>query len=302
MLPKILKKDEIDVFWGTQHVLPERNEDTQHIKYIVTIHDLAIEKLKTVGSFSNTIIQKIFVKTSLKNADRVIAISEATKKDIEEIYKIEKNKIETVYNGTKEEKELEITEKQKKEIEEKLKIKDTPFIFFLSTIEPRKNVENLIKAFDYIKEKNASKLKLVLAGKFGWKYENVIRLYNQSKYKEDIIMPGFISKEEREYLYKNAKCFVYPSLYEGFGLPVLEAMANKALVVTSKNSSLPEVGGDAAFYFENALDYEELGNKIIEVMNLEEQEKKERIEKGLEQVKKFSWEKCAKETINVLKK
>ena len=300
-LPKILKEDKVDVFWGTQHCLPKKNKDTKNIKFVLTIHDLAIKKFKTVGSFKNTLVQKIFLGKSMKNADEIIAISKATKQDIIDLYKVPDNKIKIVYNGANISKNSkEITNEQEKEIQEKFGIKDIPYIFFISTIEPRKNVETLIKAFNYIKEKENTNLKLIIAGGLGWKYENVIKLYEESKYKEDIIMPGYISSEEKVYLYANTKCFVYPSLYEGFGLPILEAMANKALVVTANNSSLPEVGGDVAFYYNDTLNYEELGKKVMEVMKLDELEKSKRIEKGLEQVKKFSWEKCAKETLKVI--
>ncbi len=300
-LPKILKEDKVDVFWGTQHCLPKKNKYTKNIKFVLTIHDLAIKKFKTVGSFKNTLVQKIFLGKSMKNADEIIAISKATKQDIIDLYKVPDNKIKIVYNGANISKNSkEITNEQEKEIKEKFSIKDIPYIFFISTIEPRKNVETLIKAFNYIKEKENTNLKLIIAGGLGWKYENVIKLYEESKYKEDIIMPGYISSEEKVYLYANTKCFVYPSLYEGFGLPILEAMANKALVVTANNSSLPEVGGDVAFYYNDTLNYEELGKKVMEVMKLDELEKSKRIEKGLEQVKKFSWEKCAKETLKVI--
>lgn len=174
-------------------------------------------------------------------------------------------------------------------------------MFFLSTIEPRKNIETLIRAFNYIKRKEDTNLKLIIAGGFGWKYGEVIRLFEESEFREDIIMPGYISKEEKKYFYENASCFVYPSLYEGFGLPILEAMANGTLVITANNSSLPEVGGEAAFYYESAFNYGELGNKTIEILNLSEKEKQERREEGMKQVKKFTWEKCAKETFEVLK-
>ena len=114
-------------------------------------------------------------------------------------------------------------------------------------------------------------------------------------------MPGYISKEEKKYLYDNAKVFVYPSLYEGFGLPILEAMSNSCLVLTANNSSLPEVGGDASYYYEDVLDYKELGDKILEVININSEEKIERIEKGLNQVKKFTWASCATDTIKRFK-
>ena len=211
-LPKILQSDQIDVFWRTQHCLPKRNKYSKNIRYVLTIHDLAIKKLKTVGSLKNTIIQKLFLKKSLINADKIIAISKATKNDIIEIFKIKEDKVDVIYNGTNFSSIEPLSKKQEEEIQEKLKIKDTPFLFFLSTIEPRKNLPTLIKAFNYIKEKENIALKLVLAGGLGWKYEEVIKLFEESKFKEDIIMPGYISKEEKKYLYENSECFVYPSL------------------------------------------------------------------------------------------
>lgn len=301
-LPKILKKDNIDVFWGTQHLLPMRNKYTKSIKFVLTIHDLAIKRLKTVGSLKNTIIQKLFVKRSLKAADRIIAISEATKKDIIELYKIKEERITVVYNGTNlKEKDYDLTQKQENEIQAKFKIKDIPYIFFLSTIEPRKNVPTLVKAYEYVREKGVD-IKLILAGGLGWKYEGVLDLVHNSKYKEDIYLPGYISKEEKEYLFKNAKCFAYPSLYEGFGLPILEAMINKQIVVTANNSSLPEVGGEAALYYDETLNYQNLGNKIIEVIQMSQEERNNKIEEGLIQARKFTWEKCAKETLDILYK
>ncbi len=299
-LPKMLKQDNVDVFWGTQHCLPKRNKYTKNMRFILTICDLAIKKLKTVGSFKNTIVQKLFLKKSIKHADEIIAISKATKNDILEIYKIPENKVKVVYCGTNLPEEKELTEKEKKQIEEKFKIKDTPYIFFLSTIEPRKNIETLIKAFNYIRRKEDINLKLILAGGLGWKYQGVLDLVQNSEFKEDIVMSGYISKEEKKYLYEHTACFVYPSLYEGFGLPILEAMSNKALVITGNNSSLPEVGGKAAFYYESTLNYSSLGNKILEVINLSEEEKESKIKQGLEQVKKFTWENTAKETIEIL--
>lgn len=299
-LHKKLKEDKIDVFWGTEHILPKRSKYTKKVKYILTVHDLAIKKLKTVGSLKNTLTQKIFLRKSIVNADKIIAISEATKKDIIDIYNIKKDKVKVIYNGTNAKEAEDLERENVEKIEEKLKIKGIPYILFVSTIEPRKNVETLIKAFEYIKQKQKSKLKLIIVGKLGWKYKEVLKLYEESKYKEDILMAGYVSKEEKNYLYKNAKCFVYPSLYEGFGLPILEAMANKLLVVTSDNSSLTEVGGNAAYYYKNVLDYKELSEKIIEVLKVGKEEKQRRIDEGLEMVKKFTWDKCGEETLNLL--
>ena len=183
----------------------------------------------------------------------------------------------------------------------KFNIEDKNYLFFVSTIEPRKNIVTLIKAFEILKEKEENKtLKLILAGGLGWKYHDVLDAIEKSKYKEDISLTGYISKDEKEYLFKNAKCFVYPSLYEGFGLPILEAMARGTIVVTSNISSIPEVGGEAAFYLNDVHNENELANLIEKAFKLDEESKKVIIEKGYKQVEKFTWEKCAKETASIL--
>lgn len=295
-LSRLLKKDNIDVYWGTNYILPKKNKDT---KYVLTIHDLAIKKFKNIGSFKTTVVQKLFLNKSIKRADKIIAVSKATKNDIISLYNISEDKIRVIYEGTNFYK-YNYSKGNINRIEEKFKIKNSKYIFFLSTIEPRKNIETLIRAFEYIKRREETNLKLVISGGIGWKYKTVLDLIEKSEFKEDIIRTGRVSDEEKTVLYKNAECFVYPSLYEGFGLPILEAMANEVLVVTANNSSLPEVGGEVAFYYEGNLNYGELGNRIIEVINLSEAEKKNRIEQGLLQIQKFNWKKCTDEILETI--
>ena len=302
LLPKQLKKDEIDVFWGTQHCLPKRNENTNTIKYVLTVHDLAIEKFKNIGSLYNTLIQKLVLKRSCKNADEIVAVSEATKKDIVDIFKINNKKINTIYEGVNYNNKYDISKEQEKEILKKFGIEDKNYLFFISTIEPRKNIVTLIKAFEVLKEKQENKtLGLILAGGLGWKYQDVLDAIENSKFKDDINLAGYISKEEKECLFKNANCFVYPSLYEGFGLPILEAMSKEAIVVTSNISSIPEVGGDAAIYFNNVYDYSELSERIEMAMIMDEEERNKYINLGKYQVSKFTWEKCANQVMEILK-
>lgn len=299
-MPKMIEEDNLDVYWGTHYILPKKPK--RNIKFILTIHDLSIKKLKTVGSLKTTLVQKLLLKKSIKRADKIIAVSKATKEDIVQIFKTPEENVVVTYPGANVEKvETILEDKIKQEIEEKYKLKDVPFLFFLSTIEPRKNIETLIRAFNYIRRKENTNLKLIIAGGLGWKYDEVLKLFEESEYKEDIIMPGYISKEEKRYFYENASCFVYPSLYEGFGMPILEAMSKGLIVITANNSSLPEVGGNAAFYYESVLNYTELGNKIIEILNLTEEEKIKRIESGVNQVKRFKWEECAKDTFELLR-
>lgn len=301
-LPKILKQDNVDVLWGTQHCLPMRNSFTNDIKFVLTVHDLAIHKLKTVGELKNTIIQRLFLKRSCKHANVIMADSKATKDDIIEIFKIKEEKIKVVYLGTNFTGEYNVTKKQEEEIENKFNIKNKNYLFFLSTIEPRKNLDTAIRAFEKYKEEKKSDLKFIISGGIGWKCEKTLEMIDNSKYKEDIIRTGYITKEEKEYFFKNCKAFLYPSLYEGFGLPVLEAMQKGAVVITSNISSIPEVGGDAALYLNNVYDVNELEALIERALTLDEESKKTIIQKGYEQVKKFTWEDCAKEVLEILSK
>lgn len=300
-LPKILYKDQIDTFLGTQHVLPKRNKYTKNIRFILTVHDVALLKIKGIGKWYNTIIQKMFVKKSCENANKIITISNSTKEDLIELFNLNKEKIQTIYLGVNPKQNIKLTSSEKKKIKEKYGVSDKKFIFFLSTIEPRKNVVTLIKAFNIFKEKN-SEMKLVLSGGLGWKYKKVLKEIEKSKYKQDIILTGYISKEEKAYFYKNCAFFAFPSLYEGFGIPVLEAMQNEAIVVTSTNSSLPEVGGNAAIYYDNVLNPIELASSFDEVCTITKKDNEKRIKEGLQIANAFQWNKTAEETLKVLTK
>lgn len=299
-LPRILKEDKVDVFWGTQHCLPMRNKHTKNIKFLLTVHDLAIHKLKTVGSWKNTIVQKLFFKKSCKNADKIIAVSKATKKDIIQIMGIDKKKIKVIYEATNFSSEYMLTKEQEYKIKKKYNIQSNNYLFFLSTIEPRKNLDTAIKAFEKYKEEKNDDLKFLISGGVGWKCKGTLDMIENSKYKEDIIRTGYITKEEKEYFFKNCKAFLYPSLYEGFGLPILEAMQKGALVITSNVSSIPEVGGDIPFYLNNVHDEMELKVLIEKVLTLDEKTKNTIIYKGYEQVKKFNWSDCAQEILKLM--
>ena len=302
ILPKILKKDNVNIFWGTQHLLPARNKYTKDIKFILTVHDLAIHRLKIVGSKKNTIIHKLFFKKCCKDADFIIAISKSTKMDLMELFNIKEEKIKVIYLGTNFTNNYDLTKEKEEDILKKFNIENKNYLFFISTIEPRKNITTIVKAFEDFKNKNKNdNLKLILAGGLGWKYKNIIKTIDNSKYKQDINLVGYISEQEKLCLFHNTKGFIYPSLYEGFGMPILEAFKNDAIVITSDVSSMPEVGGDAAFYLKNVKDEIELSDLIKRVNLLDENEKKEIIEKGHNQIDKFTWEKCSNETLDIIK-
>jgi glycosyltransferase involved in cell wall biosynthesis len=168
------------------------------------------------------------------------------------------------------------------------------YIFYLGTIEPRKNVDLLLEAFQRLKERTRKDFQLVLSGKVGWKVESLMKVIRALVESGDVIHTGYISEEEAACLYNGAEAFVYPSQYEGFGIPVLEAMACGCPVVASNSSSLPEVVGDAGVLVEPN-NVEELSEAILKVLhdgNLHRRLK----EKGTQRAALFTWERMAKTT------
>jgi glycosyltransferase involved in cell wall biosynthesis len=171
------------------------------------------------------------------------------------------------------------------------------YILFVGTLQPRKNIEKLIEAFASVVKKHP-KLSLVIVGKHGWLYEDILKAPKKFDIEEKVKFISFVPDDDLAYFYKHAVCYVLASLYEGFGLPVLEAMAYDCPVITSNVSSLPEAGGDAALYVDPK-NIEDITEKILMLVE-NESLRRDLIEKGKKQIKKFSWEKCAKETLEVL--
>lgn len=295
----LIKHYGIDVFWGTQHVLPWGKND--NVRYVLTICDLAQFRIKNIGSRYNTIIQRFFVKGSCKKADRILAISEATKYDIIDIFGIESSRIACTYlAGTEKPEKADKTELE--QVKNKFKINGKYFLY-VSTIEPRKNVETIIAGFNSFMDDRKDRTQpyyMVLAGGLGWKYEGVLKQIENSSYKDNIIMTGFISQKEKQCLFEGALGFVYPSLYEGFGIPLLEAMNYGLPIITTNVSSLPEVGQDAVMYIKEPKDAKGLAALLTKCSKLSDEEKKVIADNDKKQRDKFSWEKCARETARYL--
>ncbi|MCK5332349.1 glycosyltransferase family 4 protein, partial [Candidatus Parcubacteria bacterium] len=179
------------------------------------------------------------------------------------------------------------------------------FILYLGTIEPRKNITGIIRAFEKLKvghfkmSSTVKDCKLVIAGSKGWLCQDVFNLAMNSVVADDIFFTGFVDDEDKAILYKLAEIFVYPSFYEGFGFPPLEAMQNKTPVITSNVSSLPEAVGGAAIMVD-PYNINEL-ERAIENLLSDENLKNNITQKGIEQTKKFSWSRCAEETLAILK-
>ena len=290
----------IDVYFSPAHYLPRFCPVPQ----VVTIHDLAY--LYYPEDFTKKDLWQLinWTKFSINKADKIVAVSKTTKKDIIKNYDIDENNITVVYNGyEKLSQKLEvkspsfaIASEGKQNYNSKVKSKE-PFILFVGTIQPRKNLETLIDAFDKFIQTNKN-FKLVIVGKKGWLYENIFEKVKVMNLENKVIFTDHVSDPELVWLYKNAFCLVLPSLHEGFGIPILEAMNFDCPVVTSFSSSLPEIGGDASLYF-NPKNPDDLLEKLKTLQNNNEL-RKELITKGRQRIKDFSWEKCGKETLDVI--
>jgi len=206
------------------------------IKRVTFIHDLTPIILPDFHTFNGSVLQKLFLPRILKKTDLIICNSENTKHDLHKVYPFTKKKVEAIYLG--------ISEFFKHTSERDAQIKfdiNKPYFLSVNTIEPRKNIETLLKAFHLYKAETESDNKLVLVGGKGWKNEDIYKAIENHNFKSDIILTGFVTNEELIQLYSHCKSFIYPSQYEGFGLPVLEAAFCNAPVIVANNSSLKEI-------------------------------------------------------------
>ena len=260
-------------------------------KYVITVNDLTPfitpQESKTGRS---SVFRMLFPKT-LRSADKIICISHNTKDDLIKKFNISSEKISVIHLAVNDNfRKMDSLNAQK--ILHNYGIR-TPYILYVGTLEARKNIPSLIKAFNKLKDLRIPH-QLVIGGKMGWKYKEIFDLTNQLNLTNKITFTGYVKEEDLPILYNAADLFVYPSLYEGFGLPPLEAMACGCPVITSNTSSLPEVVGDAGIMI-NPTDVNKLADSIYEVL-MDKGLQADLTRKGLDRAKLFSWKKCAEET------
>lgn len=297
-------KERLNVFFSPTHYLPF------FVPYpsVVSVLDLSYIHFPYLFKKADLLQLRLWTAYSIKKAKRILTISKASKDDIIKTYKIPKERVVVTYPGVKiksQKSKFKNIMQNSKILKEKYGI-EGDFILFVGTLQPRKNIVRLIEAFALTRknaEQNAEKrrwndLCLVVVGKKGWMYKEILEAPKKYAVEKRVQFLEFVADSDLAVLYQNARCFVLPSLYEGFGLPVLEAMSNGCPVVTSNVSSLPEAGGDAALYVDPT-DIDDIASKINMLLT-DEKLRRELIEKGYKQVKKFSWEKTAKETLKVL--
>lgn len=281
-LPKYIHIYKLDVFWGTNFTLPHFLGKTYGF---VSIYDLATYKFPEVALKDTLKKIRKHTASSVKRASGIITISKSTAIDIRDIFKVKEDKIFVNYIGG-----FTVNKKSCHSYEgiNPALILDVPYFLFIGTIEPRKNLTTVIEAFNIYKSRTASNAKLILAGKRGWNCDSIYESVEKSPYAQEIVMPGFISDADKAYLLENAKVFLFPSLYEGFGIPILEAFEYRIPVITSKVSSCPEIGGEAAVYIEDLQDALELAMLMENMMNISEKDLEAMTERMIVQLSKFS--------------
>jgi len=264
-------------------------------KKIVTFHDLSFERYPHFFSWRKRAWQRFLMdaRQEAQQADKIIAVSQSTKDDLVNLYGIEPKKIKVIYSGVGN--QFKVQNARCKIIKNKYNLPDK-FILYFGTIEPRKNLIGLIKAFELLRRNHS--IKLVVAGAKGWLYQDILKTAQESKYSQDIIFTGFIEEADKPALYNLAKLFVYPSFFEGFGFPPLEAMACGLPTIVSHTSSLPEVVGQGTLMVD-PYNIDEL-TWAMETALTDNSLRKQLIQKGINQAKKFSWPKCARETLKVI--
>ena len=279
-LEKVLIDDKVVIYHGLSNEIPKRKKGSS-VKYVVTIHDLIFKRYPdTYKSFDRKIYDEKFKYAAL-NSDRIIAISEQTKKDIVSFYKIAPNKIEVIYQTCHKNFKKEYASEFKEKVRSKYSL-PTDFLLNVGTIETRKNLNALIQA---IPTMNNDLPLVVIGGKT--KYYNFL-LTEIEKLKIDknrILFLENVSIEELPAIYQMAKIFVYPSVFEGFGIPIIEALYSNTPVVTTKGGCFSEAGGEYSLYVDTQ-DSLELGNAIDKLL-LDEKRQKEMILEGQKYVSKF---------------
>ncbi|NCD00855.1 glycosyltransferase family 1 protein [bacterium] len=296
--PKLDKiEKDIDIFWS-----PHFNFYTlsSKVKKVLTVHDISFVNYPEFFSRRKNFWHKsLNIKKKILNSDKIVTVSDNTRLDLLNTFKdLNNKKVKRIYSGLEEIFKERLNEDRKKEIKNKYNLPNK-YILSLSTLEPRKNYVNLIKAYNLLREKrnDFKEYKLVIIGSKGWCFRDIIKERNKSKFKEDIIFLGYVDNIDKKYLYNLASVFVFSSFYEGFGFPVLEAMASKVPVVASFNSSISEIVGDTGILVDP--EKKEEIEKGIQLILDNRGIREDNIEKAYNRSLEFSWEKTAREYIEM---
>jgi glycosyltransferase involved in cell wall biosynthesis len=295
-LPFRLRARQVDLFHGPAVFLPLAKLG---FHTVVTIHDLVAFRFPETIPVKYGLYMRLMINLAVRSADRVIAASLQTRRDLVERLRVPAEKIAVIHEGLDSSFEPVRDPARLAEVRRRYGLR-APYILFVGNLEPRKNLVRLIEAFGRLKERHTLPHQLVVAGKRGWLYRPIFETVERLGLREDVVFTGYAASDDLPALYAMADLFAFPSLYEGFGLPVLEAMACGTPVLTARTGSLPEVAGDAAWYVD-PLDVEALADGMARILT-DSGTRTDLVERGALQAKRFSWARTAAATLEIYRR
>ncbi len=285
-----------DVFFSPAHYGPRFSL----VPYVVTIHDLSYLHFPELFKKNDLYQLTSWSKYSIENSSHIIAVSQSTKDDIVKNYKVNPAKITVIYEGYDSVRFKPQPKNAVDKIKKKYKIVGD-YIIFVGTLQPRKNIERLIEAFSAVnRQPSTDNLSLVVVGKKGWLYDSIFQKVKDLDLEDKIIFTDFVPDADLPALISGAKVYVNPSLWEGFGIPVIETQACGVPVVVSNTSSLPEIVGDSGMLVDPQSP-DSIKTGIVKILK-DDKLRSKLIERGFINARRFSWRECANKTLDVLEK
>jgi glycosyltransferase involved in cell wall biosynthesis len=294
---RMILRDQLDVFWGTFNMLPLGLP--WGVAKVVTIHDLIWPLYReTVDPFTRCVLW-LFVERSARQADRVIADSQSTARDLQRVFQVPESKIDVIHLGVGPAYRPQDPRAAAEQVANKYRV-SKDYVLTVGTVVPHKNLITLVEAMRFLRERGELSFQLLVVGAKGWKNARLREAVQSSSLTdEDVRFLGFVPEEDLPVLYSGACSFVFPSLYEGFGLPLLEAMACGVPIVASNTSSIPEVVGDAALLVPPTQP-EAFAEAISRVRN-DKDLRRTMIEKGLRRAACFRWDEAARRLLECMR-
>jgi glycosyltransferase involved in cell wall biosynthesis len=291
-IPYLIKRADIDVSHSLHYSFPLV---TFRAKKIVNIYDMTFFLFPHLHVFIKVRYFRFYIKLASKLAHKIITISHSTRRDLIREFKISPDRLRVIYPGKSELFNPDLDRSRISSAKKAYGIK-TEYFLFIGTIEPRKNIRNLILAYHQFLREN-DRFALVIAGKMGWHQDGITKIIDKLGLSRHVILAGYVKEEDKPFLISGSSIFIYPSIYEGFGIPVLEALACGIPTITSNVSSLPEVAGEAAVLIDpSSVDELYAGMKRL---TADEKYYNELKERSISQAAKFDWAMAAKDTIRV---
>ena len=284
-VPAMLRKYKIDLFLSPDGYMSLSTK----VPTCLVIHDLAFEHYPEHSVWSHRMYWRHYSPLFAKKASRIVTVSTFSKNDISTRYGIEPSKIDVVYNGAHDE-YVPLSAAGREEVKKKY-ADGCEYFVFAGALHPRKNIVNLLKAFVAFKKRQHTNMKLVIAGRMAWKYEEVEQMRAEMPFKEDVKWVGYMNVDELSRVIGGAYALVYASLFEGFGIPILEALQCDVPAIVSNTSSMPEVAGDAGLLVDPT-DVDDIANKM-HLLYKDEALRNKLIVNARLQVKKFDWGRSA---------